>query len=298
MKESLRAYIDLLRAHFAFAWPLLFLSGLALAFQHTGGFSWSLTLRAALIGLLGFEAGMVLNDYVDRERDRRDVEHDRLTRYWRPFHTRPIPAGLIPPERALQLFVLLATATVILIATLPYPNALYVLAIMAYSYMAECFYQVRKRDQRFPLAQLVGRTDFALFPVAGYLCAATPDTTALLYFLFFHPFTLAHLGVNDLIDIRNDVARGMKTVTVLYGTKGTAYWILSFSLLHAGAAFLFLPNLGPFAYAGIMAGLLLLVVANYRIARSQDPASGLAALPLFHIAMAIYAASIILDVVA
>ena len=58
-KEILKAYVDLTRAHFLLAWPLLFCSGLILAFQNYGGFSWSLTIRAALIGLLGFEAGMV-----------------------------------------------------------------------------------------------------------------------------------------------------------------------------------------------------------------------------------------------
>ena len=65
---------------------------------------------------------------------------------------------------------------------------------LLFSYSVEVFYQVRKRKQRFPLAQLAGRTDFALFPVAGYLCIGNPDATALLYFLFFYPFAQAHLG--------------------------------------------------------------------------------------------------------
>ena len=30
---------------------------------------------------------------------------------------------------------------------------------------------------------------------------------------------MAHLGLNDLIDLKNDRARGMKSITVLYGDK-------------------------------------------------------------------------------
>jgi 4-hydroxybenzoate polyprenyltransferase len=68
---SVKAYIDLTRAHFFFVWPILFLSGLALAYRDYGGFSWELTVTAALIGLFGFVAGLVLNDYVDRDLDKR-----------------------------------------------------------------------------------------------------------------------------------------------------------------------------------------------------------------------------------
>ena len=81
---SVRAYMDLTRAHFLFVWPILFYSGLALSFQTYGGFSWELTVTAALIGLFGFVAGLVLNDYVDRDLDKRDLETDKLTKYWRP----------------------------------------------------------------------------------------------------------------------------------------------------------------------------------------------------------------------
>ncbi len=99
MASTLRAYADLTRIQFFFAWPLLFLSGLFLSFPRYGGFDWLLVGKAALIGFLGFEAGFVLNDYVDREYDVRDVE-DGMTRYWRPFKERPIPSGKVSPRAA------------------------------------------------------------------------------------------------------------------------------------------------------------------------------------------------------
>jgi 4-hydroxybenzoate polyprenyltransferase len=294
MINTLKAYIDLTRAHFLPAWPLIFCSGLVLAFENYGGFSWPLIIKAALIGLFGFEAGFVLNDYVDRNRDRLDVENS-LTKYWRPFKKRPLPSGQISSNGALRLFFLLAGITSVLIFTLPFPNSLYVFAIMLYSYGIEAFYQVKKRDQKYPIAQLLGRTDFTLFPVAGYLCYGQPDMTVLLYMLFFYPWTMAHLGVNDLADITNDRARGMNSITVLYGTKGTLYWIAGFTLLHFLAAGLFLGQLGTTAMYGFMLGAFLLVIANYKLLKEKSPEAGLFALPFYHASLLVYAVSIILD---
>jgi len=291
--ESIKAYADLLRLHFFFAWPTLFCSGLFLSFSIYGGFSWLTVARAALIGLLGFEAGFVLNDYVDRELDKRDVE-PKLTEYWRLFKERPIPSGLISPRNALALFVLLVVSSSALILTLPYPHSLYVLAIMGYSYCAEYFYQVKKRNQSFPLAQLLGRTDFSLFPVAGYLSNGSPDLIALLYFVFFYPFAEAHLGANDMIDIANDQARGLKTVPILYGMKGTSYWILLFTVLHYVGGGLFLTKLGMMPLVGFAIGFLLLAIVNYTLLKRNSPEAALKVLPLFHLTMLIYSGSIIL----
>jgi 4-hydroxybenzoate polyprenyltransferase len=296
MKQELAGFIDLTRAHFAFVWPLLFCSGMMLAFGNYGGFSWGLLALGALIGLFGFEAGFVLNDYVDRDIDRRDVD-GRLTRYWRPFHERPLPEGRIAPRTALALFLLLATLAAAMAAALPFPGNLYVLGIMAYSYAVEYFYQVKKRSQSIPLAQVVGRTDFALFPVAGYLAVGSPDPTALLYFLFFYPWTLAHLAVNDMADIVNDQARGLATVPVLYGMAGAARWVLGFTLVHAVLAFAFGATLGPVAAAGFAIGLALLAAANARILRQKSSDAAMWALPLFHASLLAYVAAIIAQAV-
>jgi 4-hydroxybenzoate polyprenyltransferase len=292
--ESLKAYMDLTRLHFFFVWPLLFCSGLFLSFPRYGGFSWLLVGKAALIALLGFEAGFVLNDYVDRELDGRDI-NPRLTRYWRPFGSRPLISGLVSPGNALTLFLILVAAASALVLTLPYPNSAYVLGIMAYSYAAEYFYQFKKRGQGAPIAQLIGRTDFTLFPVAGYLVNGRPDSVALLYFLFFYPFAQAHLGANDIIDVENDEARGLKTIPLLYGTRGAALWVLLFTVLHAGAAWLFIGVQGTVATYGIIVGLLLLLTANVLILRGKEPSDWLRALPLFHAAMLAYVASMIAD---
>ena len=295
MRETIAALADLTRIHFFFVWPLLFCSGLALALQNYGGFSWELVVRAALIGLFGFEAGLVLNDYVDREYDRRDIDNS-LTRYWRPFRARPIPEGKISPRTAFALFIALAGAAATLAATLPIPHNLYVLGIMGYSYLAEYFYQTKKRRQALPIAQVIGRTDFALFPVAGYLVIGSPDLTALFIFLFFYPWALAHLAANDIADVANDRARGMATIPVLYGMRGAAAWVAGCAATHAVTAAAFGLALGPVALAGFLAGLALLAGAACLILRGKSPAAAMQALPLIHATLIVYAVAIIADV--
>ncbi len=293
--QTLKAYIDLTRIQFFFVWPLLFLSGLFLSFQVYGGFDWLLVAKAAAIALLGFEAGFVLNDIVDRDHDAKDVEHDKLTKYWRVFGGRPLPTGRVSLRGAYILFAVFAAAAAALILTLPPPHSYWVLAIMAYSYIVEVFYQLRKRGQRLPLAQLIGRTDFSLFPVAGYLVNGQPDMVPLLYFLFFYPYAQAHLGMNDLIDVANDEARGMATPATLYGLDGTKTWILGFTALHFIGAVFFTSVLRPAAVIGVGVGLLLLFVANMEVQKKATPESALKVLPLFHAAMLVYTASIILS---
>ncbi len=292
---TLKAYADLLRIHFFFAWPLLFCAGLALGTTAYGDFSWGLLLHGALIGFFGFEAGLVLNDYIDRDLDKRDIEHRRLTKYWRMFGRRPLPTGSVTPEAAFRLFAALFAITLFLIALLPSPHSWFVFLIMLYSYGAEALYQFVKRDQTFPLAQLLGRTDFALFPVAGYLCAGYPDMTALAFFIFFYPFAMAHLGVNDLADLANDRARELKTIPVLFGLSGTAYWICGFTLIHVLGVALFFPYVGTIARFGMIAGLLLLGAANVIVVTGKGADAAMKALPLFHVSMVIYAGSILLS---
>jgi 4-hydroxybenzoate polyprenyltransferase len=295
LKEKIKAYIDLTRAHFAPVWPLLFCSGLMLAFKNYNYFSWSLLILAIFIGLFGFEAGMVLNDIVDHSIDKLDVD-DTLTNYWRPFKERPIPSGRISLKEAVAVFVIFVLITVILIAFLPYPNLFYIYIIMVYAYSMEIFYQVVKRKQTFPIAQILGRTDLLLFPIAGYLCFGQFDFTVILYLLFMYPWALAHLGANDIVDVKNDEAKNLKTITGLYGIKGNIIWISSFSLIHliTSVIFVFL-DLGIIALIGFAFSWILIIGANLIIIKAKDSKVRLKALPLFHATLLIYVLSIIID---
>ena len=292
MNARTRAFIDLTRLQFSFAWPVLFASGYLLGISIYGGFQWLDLVKVLLIGFFGFEAGLILNDYVDRDFDRRDVETGKLTKYWRLFGTRPLPSGLIHPSHALFLIILFAAIAGGMILTFPAPHSVYALILMLYCYTIEIFYQEEKRAQAFPFAQLIGRTDFALFPVAGYLLSGKPDLYAVLWFAFFYPFALAHLGANDLIDVENDRVREMKTIPILYGIDRTTYWIAGFTAIHGLTAFVFMTRLGWIPRVGILAGFALLVYANVVILKERTPDAALKVLPCFHVAMVMYAFSI------
>jgi 4-hydroxybenzoate polyprenyltransferase len=191
----------------------------------------------------------------------------------------------------------LSAITSVLIFTLPYPNSLYVFVIMLYSYCIEAFYQVKKREQKYPVAQLLGRTDFTLFPAAGYLCYGQLDMTVLLFIVFFYPWTMIHLGLNDYIDFKNDLARGMKSIPVLYGSKGTLYWITGFTLLHFLTTAVFLKQLGVIAHYGFLAAVTILTILNIYLWKEKSIKAGMRVLPLFHLTLLIYACSIILDAI-
>lgn len=296
MKEKLKAYIDLTRAHFAPVWPLLFVSGLMLAFRNASFFSWGLLILAIFIGLFGFEAGMVLNDIVDHNVDKKDTDDDTLTNYWRPFKKRPIPSGLISLREAILVFIIFVTITVILIAFVPYPNFIYIYLIMIYCYSMEVFYQLVKRKQKFPFAQIFGRTDLLLFPIAGYLIFGHFNITIIYYLLFMYPWALAHLGANDIVDIQNDKAKELKTVAGLYGIKGNKIWIHAFSIANLITSAIFvLSDLGNIAIIGFAIAWVLIIIANIIILKGNEPIAWLKALPMFHASLLIYILSMIID---
>ncbi|MFA5112890.1 MAG: UbiA family prenyltransferase [Candidatus Margulisiibacteriota bacterium] len=290
--KQFKAYLDLLRLHFLPAWPAIFCGGLFLGFILHGGFSVGLVVKAVLIAAFGFECGFILNDLIDVDHDKKDVEPD-LTNYFRPFHTRPLANGTISVRAAWGLFAACFLGAVGLTLSLPFPHSLYVMAIGCYSFAAEAFYQLKKRRQSFPWSQLIGRTDFALFPVAGYLCVAHPDPAALLIFLFFYPLAEAHLGINDLIDVKNDRARGMKAIPILYGINGAKAWIAGFSLLHLLVGGSLLYFYGSVVPVWFLLGFILIIIANVICLQEKLPIPKLAALPLIHLTMFVYSLAVI-----
>ncbi|MFX1387971.1 MAG: UbiA family prenyltransferase [Promethearchaeota archaeon] len=296
-KTKLKAYLDLTRAHFAIVWPLLFISGLLIAFRENNYFSLPLLIIVFFIGLFGFEAGMVLNDIVDRKIDKLGSDNE-FTKYWRPFKERPLSADIISLREALIIFLIFIGITIALIATLPFPNNLYLYIIMIYAYSVEIFYQKKKEHQQFPIAQLVGRTDLTLFPVAGYLCYGNFSLTIVFIILFLYPWAQAHLGVNDLGDYDNDKAKNIKTITTLYGIKGNIKWIAYFTLIQIGfAVLLLLFKLGFIALIGFIPSFILLITANLNLIKNQTSNTAIKMLPRYHASLLIYILSIIFSAI-
>ena len=296
-KNKLKAYLDLTRAHFAIVWPLLFISGLLISFRENNYFSLPLLIIVFFIGLFGFEAGMVLNDIIDRKVDKL-VEENEYTRYWRPFKERPLASESVSIQEALIIFIIFIGITLVLIATLPFPNNLYLYIVMIYAYSAETFYNKKKANQKFPFAQLIGRTDLTIFPVAGYLCYGHFSITIAFIMLFLYPWAQAHLGINDLGDYENDKAKNLKTITILYGIKGNVKWIAYFTLIQIGFAILLLFfKLGFIALIGFIFSFILLITANITLLKNQTSSTAIKMLPRYHVSLLIYILSIIFSTI-
>ncbi|MFX1288448.1 MAG: UbiA family prenyltransferase, partial [Promethearchaeota archaeon] len=194
------------------------------------------------------------------------------------------------------VFVVLVAITVILILFVPYPNLIYIYIIMVYAYSMEIFYQMVKRKQKFPIAQILGRTDLLLFPIAGYLLIGQFNITIVYYLLFMYPWALTHLGANDLVDIENDQAKELKTITGLYGVKGNKIWVHSFSAVHLIASVIFVVfDLGTIAIFGFAASWVLIIIANIIIMKGKEAKMWLKSLPMFHASLLIYILSMIID---
>ena len=167
---------------------------------------------------------------------------------------------------------------------------------MVYCYSMEVFYQLVKKKQKFPFAQLLGRTDLLLFPIAGYLIIGQFNFTIIYYMLFLYPWALAHLGANDIVDTVNDEAKGLNTIAGLYGIKGNKLWVNIFTIIHLVTSAIFvLFDLGTIALIGFSIAWILIILANVIIIKSKTSKSRLKALPLFHATLLIYILSIIID---
>ena len=135
-------------------------------------------------------------------------------------------------------------------------------------------YPLGNPSQKFDLSVIVITEGFYITPLITIPLAIIIILVIIIYFLFFYPFAQAHLGANDIIDVANDEARDLKTIPILYGTRGTTIWVLTFTLLHVVGAALFIGVVGRIAKFGIAAGVVLLLVANVMIMRGKTPQPG------------------------
>lgn len=272
---------------------LLFCSGYLMAFPPGGTTGLTDLLKVVLIGFLGSGAELVLANYLARERGINTGENENQSGDQKPAGTRSLAGGHIPSWHAPVLFCTCAGIATALILTLPYPHSVYVLLIMVYCWVIGVFSHAEKRiPQVFPFPQVIGRTGFALVPVAGYVCAGLPDIAALFMFLFFYPFAIAHDAVNDLAGEEDDRARGLFTLPTIYDAVRTRIWIAGFTVIHIMMAFLFITRLPIIGKTGVYAGLALLIIANIVILWRRTPEAALNVLPLFQLAMVLYAGGV------
>ena len=89
-----------------------------------------------------------------------------------------------------------------------------------------------------------------------------------------YTYAIGHLVINDLADLKNDFARGMKTIPVLYGVNKAVIWVIVCTVLN-GITIIFLASfLGLLSQAGLIFGFIILLIANLIIIHGKGEEEG------------------------
>ncbi|WP_297462058.1 geranylgeranylglycerol-phosphate geranylgeranyltransferase [Thermococcus sp.] len=205
-----------------------------------------------LVVTLGCAGGNTINDYFD-------YEIDRINR-----PDRPLPRGAMARRTALYYSLLLFTAGLVF-AALINVYAL-ILGIVAYVTMFLYAWKLKPLPLigNLVVAGLTGATPLygavavERMGLAGYL--------ALCAFLI----NVAREIIKDIEDVEGDLAKGARTLPIVWGKKKAAYVGAFFALLTVLASFLPVrAGVGLGYYAMIPVDLIILYAA-YLILRSQD----------------------------
>jgi protoheme IX farnesyltransferase len=187
---------------------------------------------AAALGGLALACGgaSALNHVLDRDVD----THMRRTA------RRPVAAGRIPPERALEFGVALSALSFVLLAS--FVNVLTALLALAGNLFYVLVY-TRWLKRSTPQNIVIGGAAGAVPPLVGW-AAATGDLTipALFLFLIVFFWTPPHFWALALLIRRDYAEAGIPMLPVVRGERETARAIVRYSLLLVAVTLL------PFAW--------------------------------------------------
>jgi heme o synthase len=242
-RASWRDYLTLTKPRIM---SLLLLTAAGGFFAGAGGdVSWS--LFAATIGGLALACGgaSALNHVLDRDIDR--LMGKRTEK-------RPVAAGRVPPERALEFGLALSAASFVVLA-----STVNVLAA-GLALFGNLFYVVvytRWLKRTTPQNIVIGGAAGAVPPVVGW-AAATGSLTlpALLLFLIVFFWTPPHFWALALMIRREYAAARIPMLPVVRGERETTRAILRYTLVLIGATLLpFLANAAGWLYLGVAVSL-------------------------------------------
>jgi heme o synthase len=282
-RASWRDYVTLTKPRIM---SLLLLTAAGGFFAGAGGdVSWS--LFAATIGGLALACGgaSALNHVLDRDIDR--LMGKRTER-------RPVAAGRVSPERALEFGLALSGASFVVLA-----STVNVLAA-ALALFGNLFYVLvytRWLKRTTPQNIVIGGAAGAVPPVVGW-AAATGNLTlpALLLFLIVFFWTPPHFWALALLIRREYAAARIPMLPVVRGERETTRAIVRYTLVLIGATLLpFVANAAGWLYLGVASALggVFLALALV-LARGATPARArrlfsysLAYLALLFVALAV-----------
>ncbi|NJD99021.1 geranylgeranylglycerol-phosphate geranylgeranyltransferase [Thermococcus sp. LS1] len=247
---ELKAFIEITRPHNCILAGIVGLLGSIVAVGH---FPDSKTaLLVFLVVTLGCAGGNTINDYFD-------YEIDKINR-----PERPLPRGAMGRKAALYYSMLLFALGLVL----AYMINIYAFILGTIAYVTMFIYAWKLKPLPFVgniiVAGLTGAT-----PLYG---AVAVEHLGLAGYLAICAFlvNVAREVIKDIEDVEGDMAKGAKTLPIIWGKKRAAYVGALFALLTVIASFLPVKaGVGVGYYAMVPVDLLILYAA-YLILRSQD----------------------------
>lgn len=256
----MKAYLSLVKfAHTVFALPFAFLAFFLGIQSGDGMIRWPLFLLVLLCMIFARSAAMAFNRYVDR---RIDASNARTA-------IREIPSGVIRPEAALRLVILMALGFMVC-AYLINPLCLYLsplalLIILGYSY-----------TKRFTwLCHFVLGLGLGLAPVGAYIAVTGRfETLPILYGLM----VMLWVGGFDIIYALQDEAfdreHGLHSIPVRFGHQGAKrFAILAHTICAALLIYIswyqsqLFPTLGALHWIGAFGFMCLLAWQHFLVYR-------------------------------
>jgi protoheme IX farnesyltransferase len=179
-----------------------------------------LTAVAAIVCMaVGAGAAGAINMWYDRDIDR----------FMRRTQGRPIPAGRMPPGRALAFGVVLSVGSVLVMALMVNPAAAFLLALTIVYYV---FVYTMWLKRRTPQNIVIGGASGAFPPVIGWV-AVTGDVGlgALALFLIIFMWTPPHFWALALFCQGDYEKAGVPMLPVVAGVRETKRQILVYTVL-------------------------------------------------------------------
>ncbi len=247
---ELRAFVEITRPHNCVLAGVVGVLGSVVAVGHLpDAFR---TLLVFLVVTLGCAGGNTINDYFD-------YEIDRINR-----PERPLPRGAMSRRTALYYALFLFAVGLFLAALIN----VYALILAVVAYVTMFLYAWKLKPMPFlgnlAVAGLTGATPLYGAVAVGRIGLA--GTLAVCAFLV----NVAREVVKDIEDFDGDMAKGAKTLPIIWGKRKAAYVGAIFAVLTVAASFLPVKAGVGLGYYAMFPVDLIILYAAYLILHSQD----------------------------
>lgn len=258
IKEKIFAHIEASRPYTVIWCGLVSLSGACIAAASFPPLSHAVLV--SVIPMMGWIAGLYLNDYVDRTLDKIQKPH------------RPIPSGRLHKNEALAIGAIFALLGFILSFYLEIFNILLVFPV---AFLVFCYAKCSKSRG------ILGNINRGVIIIAAFFFGVFSITTTIqqipLYIYILAGIFFIHDTTSNIIgtirDREGDKKGGYLTIPVKYGIQKTLYLCISLTILYLCLTILVTHYFNfivyPYRFYLLFAGSILILCSMYALLLTQ-----------------------------